>query len=212
MNMRRAYVTVMILIVFLAVGCGPRGIRYTATLHDLTCSSSRSIAVAVLDERPYILKKEKDPSYVGLIRGGYGNPFDMWTESGAPLAEDMLHTITDSLRARGFKVTPLKTAAVNSREAALAGFKAADTDRLLLLVIREWYSDYIPAAYTPERSNLFVHVEAGVFNRNQKKTAGKNLMEDLTLPSGWPYETIPSVYQSKISGLINDSRICRALQ
>jgi hypothetical protein len=42
--------------------------------------------------------------------------------------------------------------------------------------------------------------------------AKNNIKEDLTLPSGWPMETVPEVYQTKIRQLIDDPRICRALQ
>jgi len=202
----------VILVIMLLIGCGPRGIRYTATLSDLKCSAKSTVAIAVLDQRPYVLKKEKESNYVGLVRGGYGNPFDIWTESGSPLADDMLKTIADSLRSRGFSVTPLKTSVGETPSAVLTRFGAAKADRLLLLVLREWYSDYLPEAFAQERSNLFISVEVQVFGRNQKQLAKTAFKEDLILPSGWPEETVPDVYQRKIRQLIDDARICRALQ
>lgn len=210
--MKRTHVLAVMMVVFFLVGCGPRGIKYTGTLIDLKCSSKRSVAVAVLDERPYVLKKEKDPSYVGLARGGYGNPFDMWTESGAPLADDMLSTVTDSLQARGFNVTPLKTSPAESLNSVMTKLRDSHAERLFLIDMKEWYSDYLPEAFAAERSTLFVNLEVTVFDRNQKKIAKNNLQEVLNLPSGWPNDTVPEVYQSKIRQLIDDSRICRALQ
>lgn len=211
--MGRIHVLAMLpLIIFIIVGCGPRGIKYTATLNNLECTSNRSVAVAILDERPYILNKEKDPSYVGIMRGGYGNPFNTRTESGAPLADDMLTTVTDSLRARGFAVMPLKTSTTDSLNSVMAKFSASGADRLILMDVKEWQSDYLPRAFTPERSNLFLNVEVAVFNRNQKNIEKNNLQEELTLPSGWPENTVPDVYQRKIRQLIDDSRVCRALR
>jgi hypothetical protein len=210
--MGRTRALVMMLVLFIIIGCGPRGIRYTATLNNLECTSNRSVAVAVLDERPYILNKEKDPSYVGIMRGGYGNPFNMWTESGAPLADDMLTTVTDSLSARGFAVMPLKTTTMDSPNSVIAKFSASGADRLILMEVKEWQSDYLPKAFTSERSHLFLNVEVAVFNRNQKNIEKKNLQEELTLPSGWPVETVPDVYQQKIRQLIDDPRVCRALR
>jgi hypothetical protein len=170
------------------------------------------VAVAILDERPYILNKDKDPSYVGIARGGYGNPFDMWTESGAPLADDMLSTVTNSLRAGGFVVTPLKTSTTDSLNSVMANFRASSADRLIFMDIKEWYHDYLPKAFTSERSNLFINVEVKVFDRNQKIIVKNNIKEELTLAAGWPMETVPDVYQTKIRQLIDDSRVCRALQ
>lgn len=210
--MRRTHVTAMILVILIIIGCGPRGIRYTATLNNLECSSTRSVAVAVFDERPYILNKEKDPSYVGIMRGGYGNPFITRTESGAALADDMMTTVTDSLRARGFAVMPLKTFTTDSLNSIMAKFSASGADRLILMEVKEWQSDYLPRAFVPERSNLFLNVEVAVFDRNQKNIVKNNLQEELTLPSGWPENTVPDVYQRKIRQLIDDSRVCRALQ
>jgi hypothetical protein len=214
--MRRTHLLAMMLVIFIIIGviigCGPRGIRYTATLNDLQCASNRSVAVAILDERPYILNKEKDPSYVGIMRGGYGNPFHTSTESGAPLADDMLTTVTDSLRARGFTVMPLKTSTPDSRKSVMAKFSASGADRLFLMDVKEWQSDYLPRAFTPERSNLFLNVEVAVFDRNQKMIGKNNLQEELTLPSGWPESTVPDVYQRIFRQLIDDSRVCRALQ
>jgi hypothetical protein len=211
--MRRIHVLAMILlIIFIIIGCGPRGIRYTATLSNLECTSNRSVAVAILDERPYILNKEKDPSFVGIMRGGYGNPFNTQTESGAPLADDMLATFTDSLRTKGFTVMPLKTSTTDSLNSVMAKFSASGADRLIFMDVKEWQSDYLPRAFTSERSNLFLNVEVTVFDSSQKVIEKNSLKEELTLPSGWPEKTIPDVYQRKIRQLIDDSRICRALR
>ena len=209
--MKKTYLLTMILVVFI-VSCGPRGIRYTAMLNNIECTSSRSVAIAILDERPYILNKEKDPSYVGFARGGYGNPFNTWTESGAPLADDMLTTVADSLRAKGFAVTPLKTSITDSPNSVMARFSASGADRLILVNLKEWYSDYLPRAFTPERSNLFLNVDVAVFDRNQTNIVKNNLQEELTLPSGWPENTVPDVYQKKIRQLIDNPRVCAALQ
>lgn len=210
--MKRTNTLTMILVIFFVIGCGPRTIKYTATLSDLKCSSSRSVAVAVLDERPYVLKKAKDPNYVGLMRGGYGNPFDLWTESGAALAADMLNTISDSLTARGFTVTPVNASTAEPMNAVMTRLRDSRAERLVLIEMKEWYSDYLPEAFASERSTLFINLEVTIFDRNQKKLARNNLQEVLNLPSGWPYDTIPSVYQNKIKQLLDDTRICGALK
>ena len=210
--MRTKHLLLLILILTLLAGCGPRGIKYTATINTLECKSTRSLAVAVLDERPYILNKEKDPSFVGIMRGGYGNPFNTSTESGAPLADDMLMTVADSLRARGFTVTPIKTSPADSRNAVIDRLYASGAQRFLLIEVKDWQSDYLPKAYTAERSNLFINAEISVLNRNRKVVSGSRLKEELTLPSGWPENTVPDVYQKTMKRLLDEPRICRALQ
>lgn len=193
------------------VGCGPRGIRYNATLSNLNCSGKSAVAVAVLDERPYVLNREKDPSYSGTIRGGYGNPFDLWTESGGPLADDMTVTIASSLRTRGYAATLLNTVVGESQVSVLDKFGAAGSDRLVLVRIKEWRSDYLPKAYSSERSTISMKIDLTVFDKRRKAIAVKNLQEEMTLPSGWPEETVPIAYQKKIRQLLDDPQVCRSL-
>jgi hypothetical protein len=210
--MRLKHVLAMMLAFLMIVGCGPRGIRYTATINNLECSGKRSVAVAILDERPYILNRERDPNYVGIMRGGYGNPFVTRTESGEPLADDMLATLSESLRSRGFSVIQLKTSTTDSQASIMKRFSTSGADRLILMQMKEWQSDYLPKGFANERSHLFIDLKFNVFDRNRVSLARKQLREEITLPSGWPENTVPDVYQGKLRRLLNDSRICGALR
>jgi hypothetical protein len=74
--------TIFALAVFMLSGCGNMyRINYSNIKADLQYSGSRSVAVGVLDQRPYILSGQSDPRYVGTMRGGYGNPFDLWPKA-----------------------------------------------------------------------------------------------------------------------------------
>jgi hypothetical protein len=210
--MLRNHVLTIVLLTLVLFGCGPRHIQYRAVVDRLECAGDRAVAVAVLDTRPYIRNKERDPSYVGVLRGGYGNPFVERTVSGAPLADDMLVTIGDSLRARGFAIVALQTSLNDTPASVMTQFGAASAQRLVLLELNEWRSDYLPKAYTPERSNLFIDVKMTVLDQKKKQLTAKQLREDLTLPSGWPAHTVPNVYQEKIRQLFNDPNVCKALR
>lgn len=63
-----------------------------------------NIALHVTDDRPYILDGDKDPSYIGHYRGGFGNTFDVKTTSKEPLASMMVRDLGHKLQAMGFKV------------------------------------------------------------------------------------------------------------
>jgi len=47
----------------------------------------KQISVNVSDERPFIKDKTKPPSFIGKFRGGYGNPWNAYTEDKIPLAQ-----------------------------------------------------------------------------------------------------------------------------
>ena len=52
----------------------------------------------MIDNRPYVLSGDKESNFVGLRRGGYGNPFDVTTKSGKPLSQDLAHLFSESYK------------------------------------------------------------------------------------------------------------------
>ena len=138
---RSGSVLLLALLVMLLSGCAV-GNKYEYRLlrMPLSVQGSSAIGLVVTDQRPYILDGDKNPDFVGLQRGGYGNPFDVTTASGRPMAEDMAETLKAGLEAKGFRVTLLKAAADDpaalGREAAALGLH-----RVVALQIKEWKTD-----------------------------------------------------------------------
>jgi len=80
----------LLLISLMIGGCAfGRKQDYLQARPVLEYTSKVRLAVGVQDRRPYILDHDKDEDFVGLQRGGYGNPFDVSTNSNLPLADDM---------------------------------------------------------------------------------------------------------------------------
>jgi hypothetical protein len=69
-----------------------------------------TIAVQVEDKRPYVLNKDKDPSYIGHYRAGFGNTWSVTTLGDRPLADVLRRDIAAELGALGFTVTTLEQA------------------------------------------------------------------------------------------------------
>jgi len=103
-------------------------------------TQSRTINVAVLDHRPYVLDKDKTESFTGLSRGGFGNPFDINTKSGQPLATDMANAVASSLRAKGATVNVVPLPPSTSDQAAMSQL-ATPSGKGLLVVVKDWKSD-----------------------------------------------------------------------
>ncbi len=99
------------------------------------------VAVAVLDARPYVLEGRKPESFVGLSRGGYGNPFDVTTRSGAPLAADMTTALATAIGAAGREARAVPVPAKGGVEGAKAALAGAGAERLLLFRLVEWKTD-----------------------------------------------------------------------
>ena len=134
--------TLLILACMLLVGCAA-GNRYNyregiASL-PLKASSYSVLVLTVEDLRPYVLNGDKKPDFVGLQRGGFGNPFEVTTASGKPLTDDMAVLIASSLEKSGYKVVISEGKPEMSRVRQLA--QENNTDRIVWLKVRDWKSD-----------------------------------------------------------------------
>lgn len=189
-----------------------QSIRYNDVPLEIQASGSKSVAVASVDNRPYVKSAEKDPNYVGTLRGGFGNPFNVATESGKPLADDMSTVICISLRKKGFNCTPVSIAANEPAAQVKNKLQATNADRLMQLTVAEWMS----STYT--NTGLTYDLQLTEMNREGAVLAEKKLKGDDELggsfmnPKGFAQEAVPQAYKKKLEELLNDPAIVNALK
>jgi len=106
---------------------------YRNAIGGLPASGTGSIAVEVIDARPYVVSGEKGSDFVGLQRGGFGNPFDVRTASGAPLADEMRTAIANALQRKGFTVVKTNEAASRKMELRVLEWKTDVMARMKVL-------------------------------------------------------------------------------
>src|SRR5262245_44940355 len=80
---------------------------YHAEVAYVPETGSGPVSLATHDQRPYVISGKKAPEFVGVSRGGYGNPFDVTTENGRPLAEAMTQAVANTLSQKGFRSIPV---------------------------------------------------------------------------------------------------------
>ncbi len=97
-----------------------------------------SLVLSVKESRPYVLSGDKSPDFVGIQRGGFGNPFNVRTASGMPLTEAMSDAIRDGLEHAGYKVYQSQNDDV-TQLVSIASGKGAD--RVVVLDVKDWKSD-----------------------------------------------------------------------
>ena len=137
-NMRFFVTTVLVL---LLTGCAV-GNTYNYRSSDIAIpvEGEGSVGLAVVDRRPYVLSGDKPAAFIGLQRGGFGNPFTVTTESGRPLAEEVQTALANGLRERGYKVLELYPSSSNDPDIKNA-VQAASIQKNVVLVLREWKTD-----------------------------------------------------------------------
>ena len=60
---------------------------------DVQVADNIFVAVASLDQRPTVLRGESPANYVGMQRAGFGNTFNVTTNSGLPFADAVNQSI-----------------------------------------------------------------------------------------------------------------------
>ena len=171
-------------------------------------STTGTIAIAVHDTRPYVLSGNKQPGFVGLARGGYGNPFDVATESGGPLAIEIRDALARALKARG--ATPMAVAIPHSDTNTAARAKLLETraQRQVLLTLREWKTDTMMSTDLHYDTTLSVYDQSG----NQLAHHSLKGMDALGNLGLSPKEGISKATAKKLDSLFDDSRIAGALR
>jgi hypothetical protein len=175
-------------------------------------SGSASVAVGVHDERPYVVSGNKADNFVGLSRGGFGNPFDVSTQSGNPLATDMGKAVTSSFEQGGFKAQQVVLDKKLSPQQAQETLLAAKTDRSVLLALVEWKSDTYQRVALLYDMRLTVLDPAGK-QLAFKQLAGKDNLGDGGLnPPAYSKEAVPKAFRALMEGLFKDPEVAKALQ
>ena len=164
----------------------------------------------MVDQRQYVLSGNKAPNFVGLQRGGFGNPFDVTTQSGRSLGEDLTNVLQRGLDARGIDAKSLVLPPGADTDKALSEFRKQGTNRLLLVNMREWKTDAMM------RVTLHWNLEAAVYDPTGA-ILGKNSIAGTAPVGGAGFESGNSNVASqqasqKLTEVINHPDIIAALQ
>lgn len=163
-------------------------IDYRQSSPSLSVRSDTPVEISVIDERPYVVRNDKSPTFVGRIRGLYYNPFNVNTATGQPLASDISEAVRSALAKSSINAAVTQSAT-----------HADQGHRLLLLRLREWKMD----AYMKVRFDY--DITASVVDEHGIEIASKNAKN-----SG-PVANVIAAGTDALSGILNASEIVDAL-
>ena len=181
---------------------------YRAATPAVSVKSDKQVVVAVVDRRTYVLSGNKGSNFIGLQRGGYGNPFDVTTSSGQPLAADFKDILVRALKNSGVDASPSKSSYRLAPETAVTTLASENAERSMIFVIREWKTDtYINAA-------LIYDVTLNVYDGNirlaSRRLQGRDRLGAVALPSQVG-PLAAAAAKAKMEVLLNDPSINSAL-
>lgn len=196
---------------FLVSGCAIGNThRYDLGDAALVAESDKRVAVCVADLRPYVLSGEKTGTFVGLMRGGFGNPFDITTTSEKSLASDITTSVVKALKSKRISAVGVELPPTAGAAEARAALLKADADRFVLMLLNEWKTD------TYFNTGLRHDITLNVLTKDGTRVAEKIIGGDenlgsITLPADVRVKAETAIRQ-KLETLLNDPSVVSALK
>lgn len=184
--------------------------NYSDATPNLKGTQGNKLDLGVQDQRVYVLSGDKPASFVGLSRGGFGNPFNVETESGQPLSDDFSKAVTRALSKKGVQVTEINVP-IRMDQAEVIKKLTQAGNKAVFISIKEWKSD------TYQNTSLNYDVQIQVIDKSGKVVAKKsiagneNLGGDFINPPGHAKKVIPPAFQARIEQLFSDPDIASHL-
>ena len=205
-------ILLIVLAALAASGCAV-GNRYDVGVSpDLAPQGSRTVVVAAQDRRPYVVSGEKVPNYVGTQRGGFGNPFNVGTASGKPLADEVSAAVMSALARRGFRASTVSVPASGAQADGRALAAQSRADRVALLQISDWKSDTYTSVNLHYDLMLRILDASGSELATNRVSGQENLGTSAWNPPAVARQTVPEALRRKLEQLFQSPAVIGALR
>jgi len=193
-------------------GCAV-GNRYgfAGVVADVQASGTASVVVATQDLREAVVAGKKTPDFVGLQRGGYGNPFDVTTESGKPLADVVSDAVCASLAQKGFKPLSIIVATTHTPEQIRTGILNQKPQLGLMLYVMDWKSDTFANVGLTYELQLYVIDGAGNQIAQSTVSGDEDLGGSAWNPPKHARKAVPEAFRDALERLLNHDAVRAAL-
>jgi len=178
----------------------------------LQATGSVAIVVASLDHRPPIVDKSSPETYVGMVRGGYGNPFDATTKSDLPFSFAVSKAICNALNRKGFTASSLPVKPNMTEQQVVDLLLAKNKDKAMLVIIKQWESDSF------YNLNIGYDFLLKVFNRDGRLLATSEAKDSVAVSGSimtgsleLSKKEVPATFRKAIETLLNTQDVMQAL-
>lgn len=210
--MRLYKYSIAVVCLSLLTGCAA-GNKYDYQQADISLpvKGEAKVSLGVIDNRSYVTNGEKPANFIGLQRGGFGNPFEVTTSSGNPLTEDMSDVLVRSLKNSGFQVNKLYFSSPDTSLVASVIMKDGQ-QKNIILTVNEWKTDVMM------NIALIYDLVLQVKNKEGKEIASASIRSNgKEKLSGAGFEgqnsrVATSAFETKVSRLFNNPSIINALK
>jgi hypothetical protein len=211
--MKNLFLAALVLVSVALGGCASTFKHAYGDLSPVTTArTDKGVAVACLDQREYVRSGKSQPDFVGMVRGGYGNPFDVRTESGRALSTEFSAAMRSALERNGIRTVVVETRPTEDEPMVMTKLTATKGDRKLLLAIREWVSDTMINTELAYDLQLTVANESGKVLATKAHKDLRALGGSMMNAPGLAKEAIPKAFRETVESLLNSPEIVTALK
>jgi hypothetical protein len=189
------------------------GVRhnYDQKALNLGITTSATVGVGTLDHRPYVINGQKAENFVGVSRGGFGNPFDVTTQSGRPLASDISSSIVSSMKIDGVDAKAVELRPALSVDEATTALSAAGAQKSVMITLLEWKGDAMVNVGLNYDFLLRVFDKDGKLLTSKLQQGRENLGSADPFTPGGTSQILPR-YRRMMKMLFRESDVVKALQ
>lgn len=185
--------------------------NYENSSLDLNLKTDHAITIGTLDQRPYVLSSRKNSNFVGLSRGGFGNPFNVTTLSGDPLADDISESIATSLNSNNVDASYIAIPFDITKEQAKENLLSKKANKSILIILNEWKGDSLMLVAFLYDISLNIYSDDGQILLTKTYSGKENLGSPSIIKPGGS-DQVKARFQSLIEGIFDDKEIRVALK
>lgn len=186
--------------------------QYAESIPAIDIKNIKNIALGVQDNRVAVVNKTKSPDFVGIQRGGFGNPFDVTTASGNPLATDISTSLATAIREKGVGVQVISIEPGMNEVGAAKKVSAPSQERGILLLLNEWKSDTFQNTALHYNLDLRIYDLTGKLLAHQALQGSENLGGSFMNPPEHAKGAVPLAYRKKMEDLFSKQNIAATLK
>jgi len=164
------------------------------------------LVVAVLDNRPYVLDNDKNPSFEGLIRSNLGIPFSYGTVTGEAMSVYLGKRIEQGFKASGVDTVLYPTTVGMTKDNLLQELSKGGKKSLVVSLL-EWKYDH----HTFSKSSYY-DVEVTVLDNQGNRLVDKQFTGKDGIPSGHIANAMQQLYKARFEQFLSDAQVNQALK
>lgn len=177
---------------------------------EINYSGTKSISLAVYDQREMVVAGNRKADFVGYQISGIGVAWPIGTKSGKNFADVIQDVISQSFKKKGYTVLLIPTAYKDNYDDLKTRMIQSSGDRLMIIKLKKLQIVMVVATI------IDIDVDIEVFDKSGNMLAVKNFQKSETIATdilGTNYKKYaPEFVEKEIASWLNDEQITKELR